>query len=191
MRVRDIQTSHLLVPVRAIYYVVQHTMMPRSGNIDVMTEVDQMLVFYLMTRRRTNLVRLILDFILATVNAERRRHAALPYGMFLTRVFIRAQLPLYGHRIDNKRPTTTMKTFSSFGLKPQAQEKEKEKEKKDKKKKDSTAIAKVTNTRKGKSKPSEEGKKKKRKERGLSPIPEERRTSKSRMVRLAKESFSS
>ena len=93
MSVREIRTSHLLIPVKAIYYMVQHIVLLRSDNIDVMTEVDRVVVFYFMTRRRINLVRLNLDFILATVNVERRRHATLPYGMFPTRVFIRAQLP--------------------------------------------------------------------------------------------------
>ena len=85
-----------------MYSEVQHTMLPWSGNIDVMTELDQMVMFYFMTKRRINLVRLILDFILTAINIERRRHATLPYGMFLTRVFIRAPLPLDGHRADNK-----------------------------------------------------------------------------------------
>ena len=70
-------------------------MLPKSGNIDVMTKVDQMAVFCLMTKRRINLVRL--DFILAVVNAERRRYATLPYGMLLTKVFIKAQLHVDGH----------------------------------------------------------------------------------------------
>ena len=46
-----------------------------TGNMDIMIEVDQMLVFCLMTRRRINLVRLILDFILTAANVEKRRHA--------------------------------------------------------------------------------------------------------------------
>ena len=79
-------------------------------------------------------MRLILDFILSAINAERRRHAILPYGIFLTRVFIRAQLLIEGHRAKTKRPTTTMKTFSALGMKPQAPVKEKEKEKEEKKK---------------------------------------------------------
>ena len=112
MNVRDIRTSHLLVPIRAVYFVVQHIVLSSSGNTDVMTEVNQMVMFYLMSRTMINLVRLILDFILAAVNAKRRRHATVPYDIFLTKVFIRAQLPLDGHRVDNKRPTTTMKTFS-------------------------------------------------------------------------------
>ena len=123
MHVIDIHTSHLLTSARATYFVVQHTVLPRNGKTDVMTEVDQMVMFYLMTKRRINLVKLILDFILAIVNAERRRNATLPYGMFLTRVFIKAQLPLDGHRVDNKHPTTIMKTFSVLGLKPHALEK--------------------------------------------------------------------
>ena len=90
VHVRDIHTYHLLTSVNAVYLVVQHTVLPRSGNIDVMTEVDQMVVFCLMTKRRINLVKLILDFILSAAYAERRRHATLPYGMFLTRVFRRA-----------------------------------------------------------------------------------------------------
>ena len=120
-----------------------------------MIEVDQMVTFYLMTKRRITLVKLILDCILAVVNAKRRKHAALAYDMFLTRVFIKAQLPLDGHRADNKRPTTIMKTFSALSLKPQAPKMEKE----DKKKKDSSD--KKTRTQKEKSKPSSEKKRKK------------------------------
>ena len=99
------------------------------GNIDVMTKVDQMVMFYLLTRRRINLVRLILDFMLFIVDAARRSHASLLYSMFLTRMFTRSQLPLDGHTVDNKHPTATMKTFLAMGLKPQARDKKKKVEK--------------------------------------------------------------
>ena len=92
-------------------------MLPKNGNTDVMNEIDHMVIFYLMTRK-INLVRLILDFILATINAERRKHATLPYGMFLTRVSFRAYLSLDRHRAKTKRLTIMMKTFSTLGLKP-------------------------------------------------------------------------
>ena len=82
----------------------------------------------------------------------------LLYGLFLTKVFIKAQLPLDGERCDQKRPTTTMKTFSVLGLKPQVQKTEKEKENKKKK----VAVTEVLSTKTAKSKPSEESKKKKR-----------------------------
>ena len=88
MRVRDIPTSILLTPVRPIFSVVQYAMLPRSGNTNVMSEVDQMVMFCLMTKRKINLVRLILDFIIAVVGAK--KHASLPYGMFLTKVFNKA-----------------------------------------------------------------------------------------------------
>ena len=117
MHVRDIHTSYLLISIRAVYSLVQCTVLPQSSNKDVMSELDQTVMFCLITRRRINLVRLIMDFILLAVNVERRRHATLPYGMFLTRVFIRAQLLIDRHRAETKRPTTTMKTFSALGLK--------------------------------------------------------------------------
>ena len=79
------------------------------------------------------MVRLILDFILTTVNVESKSHTNVPYGMFLTRVFIRANCR-WIDRANNKHPITTMKTFSALGLKPHALEKEKEDKKKDKKK---------------------------------------------------------
>ena len=62
-------------------------MLPRIGNTNVMIEVDQMVMFCLMTRRMINLVRLILDFILSAMDVVRRSHPALSYGMFLTRFF--------------------------------------------------------------------------------------------------------
>ena len=100
-----------------------------------MTEVDQMVMFCLMIRRRINLVRLILDNMLSTINEARRSHTAMPYGMLLTRVFARAQLPVDGHKKDEKRPTTTKKTFSAIGLKLQGPDVEGEKEKRKRKRK--------------------------------------------------------
>ena len=109
--VRDIHTSSLLTPVRAILSVVQHSVFSTSGNIDVMSGVAHMVMSYLMTKRRINMVRLMLDFIIAAVEVEKKKHASLPYGMFLTRVFIKARFLLEGERADSKRPITTMKTF--------------------------------------------------------------------------------
>ena len=63
-----------------------------------------MVMIYLMMRRRINLVRLILGFILTVVNAERRRHATLLYGMFLTRVFIRSHCHQMGIRMRARDP---------------------------------------------------------------------------------------
>ena len=40
INVRDIRTSNLLVPSKVMYSVIQHTMLPRNGNTDEMTEVD-------------------------------------------------------------------------------------------------------------------------------------------------------
>ena len=97
IQVIEIRTSHLLILVMVVYSIVQHTMLPRMGNTDVMIEADQMVMFCLITRRGINLVRLILDFILSAVDVARRSHVALPYNMFLTRVLTRTQLPLDGH----------------------------------------------------------------------------------------------
>ena len=61
----------------------------------------------------------------------------------LPRVFARAQLPIDGHKKDEKHPATTKKTFSAMGLKFQnpdtkgeKRKKKKEEEKKKKKKKE-------------------------------------------------------
>ena len=95
-----------------------------------MNKVDHMVMFCLITKRRINLIRLILDYMLSVIDVARRSHATLSYGMLLTQVFMRAQLLVDGHRKDEKRPTTTKKTFSTMGLKPQGPEKEEKKKKK-------------------------------------------------------------
>ena len=117
IQVRDIRTSSLLSNVRVVYSVLQYTVLPRVGNIDVMTEVVYMVMFCLTTKRRINLIRLILDYILSAIDAARRCHAALPYSMLLIHVFMRVQLLVDGHKKDEKCPTTRMKTFTVMGLK--------------------------------------------------------------------------
>ena len=115
MHVRDIHTSHLLTHIKAVYSVVQQTMLPRSGNKDVMIEVDQMVMYCLMTKRRINLVRLILDYILAVVDATRRSHVILPYGMFLTRAFTRPNFALKDIRLIVHSPQQPQKRSQPWG----------------------------------------------------------------------------
>ena len=85
-----------------------------------------------MTKRRINMIRLILDYMLSVIDAARMSHDALSYSMLLTQVFMRAQPPIDGHKKDEKCLTTTKKTFSAIGLKPQGLEKEEKKKKKKK-----------------------------------------------------------
>ena len=84
----------------------------------MMSGVDHMVMFYLMTKRKINLVRMILDFIITTIGAQKKKHATLPYGMFLTPVFINAQYPLNSEKANPKHPASMMKTFQALGLKP-------------------------------------------------------------------------
>ena len=170
------------------------------GNTNVMTEVDQMVMFYLMTRRRINLVRLILDYMLSTIDEARKSHAAMPYGMLLTHVFTKAQRPIDGHRKDEKCPTTTKKTFSAMGLNFQypdtegekKKKKKEEEEKKQKKKEEKKELKRrQAPLQKVKSKPSEEIRMKRRHERSLFHVFEENRVSKRRLLKLAKDSSSS
>ena len=127
--------------------------LPRGGDTEEMTDVDQMVLFCLLSKRRINLVRLILDFILSSVHTERRSNFTLPYGMLLTRVFEQAQLRFGGHKSDDSRPPATVDTFVNLRLKP------KDPEKKTKKKKKGSKNLVKKNW-------------KKKLERSLSPIPE-------------------
>ena len=77
------------------------------------------------------MIRLILDYIFAAFDLARSSYATLPYGMVLTRIFQRGQLSVDDHRKDEKHPVTTMKTFTTMGLKPQAQEEGRKKKKKE------------------------------------------------------------
>ena len=169
-------------------------MLPRTGNTDVMIEVDHTVIFCLMTKRRINLVRSILDYTLSAIDAARRSHAVLPYGMLFTHVFTRAQLPVDGHRKDEKCPTTTMKTFTAMGLKLQGLKKEEKKKKKEEAKKEEKKKdprKKDTSLQKVKMKPSEEMRKKKRQEISLSPSSEGKRVRKRRLLKLPEETSSS
>ena len=78
MQVRNIRIASLLSNGRVMYSVVKYTVLPRMGNTDFMIEVDHMVMFYLMTRRRINLISLILDYMLIAIDNSRRSHAALP-----------------------------------------------------------------------------------------------------------------
>ena len=150
-----------------------------------------MVMFYLMTRKRINLVRLIMDYIFAAVDPIRRSHVALPYGMLLTHIFQREQLSVDGHRKDEKHPVTTMKTFTAMRLKPQAQEEGRKKKKEEKKKeKEKQKKRKLVPLQKGKMKPFEDMRKKKMHDKNDSPA-DKRRPSKKRVLKLLESSSSS
>ena len=62
--------------------MVQHSILLKSGNTDVMSRVDHVVMFYLMIKRRINLLRLILVFIITIVRAEKRNMQALHMACF-------------------------------------------------------------------------------------------------------------
>ena len=128
-------------------------------------------------------MKLILDFIISAVGAEKKETCNTLY-LVSHQGTHQSTTSLDGERCDKKRPTTTIKTFSTLGLKPKDKEKEKESKKKDV----VAATTMVPSTKKPKSIPFEEGKPKQRREKSLSPIPKERRRSKRRLMKLAEES---
>ena len=57
--------------------------------MDVISRINHMVMFCIMSNRRINLVRLIVDFIIAVMGAEKMEHTSLPYDMFLTYAFVK------------------------------------------------------------------------------------------------------
>ena len=60
------------------------------------------------------MVRLALDFTLAAVNAERKRHATIPYGIFLIRVFVGGSVA--NRWAQSRQETTNINNEDLFNL---------------------------------------------------------------------------
>lgn len=83
--------------------------------MDAMARMHILTLFYVMTKRRVNLNRLIMHYLLFVIKGDKKKNNWHPYGMLLIRVFKHLKLPLVGERIDDSRSVMSTKTFSMLG----------------------------------------------------------------------------
>ena len=82
-----------------------------------MTKMDIMALYCVMTRRKINLDKLIMDHYLSTIERDKRKNVGLPYGKYLTGAFNVFDLNIEGEKVHDIRRKTTWKTFTMLGYK--------------------------------------------------------------------------
>jgi len=90
--------------------MIRHTLVPKCGSFDVVSNMDLCIIHYLINKTKLNLCFLIIQHMIDSCLAIKQTVVGLPYGMHLT--FQKAKVPIEGE----KRKLDFMKfTFKTLG----------------------------------------------------------------------------
>ncbi|KEH15728.1 hypothetical protein MTR_0611s0030, partial [Medicago truncatula] len=114
---------------KILHNMVRHTLVPKCGSFDVVSDMDLCIIYHLITKTKLNLWFLIIQHMIDSCLAVKQSVAGLPYGMHLTSIFQKANIPFEGEKrkldfmkftsktLGQLRITTSnMPTFTTSGI---------------------------------------------------------------------------
>ncbi|PNX85716.1 hypothetical protein L195_g041790 [Trifolium pratense] len=97
-------SSKLKHVFKMLHNMCLHSIFPRKGSKDKVTENDMMIMYHMFNKIQLNLPYVMIQHMIYTIENESRK-VTLPYGMFLTRVFNKFKVSFEGE--DGKNSSTT------------------------------------------------------------------------------------
>jgi hypothetical protein len=101
-------SSFLKKEFKILHNICLHSIFPRTGSKDKVTENDFLVMHHLSKGIKLNLPYLIIQHLIYAASSDIKK-IALPYGMILTRIFRMFKIDETNQRIDN--------SYTPFGLK--------------------------------------------------------------------------
>jgi len=121
-------STNLVDVPKILHNMIRHTLVPKSGSFDVVSDMDLCIIHHLISKTKLNLCFIIIQHMIDSCLAMKQTVAGLPYGMHLISIFQKAKVPLEGepHKIDFMKftsktlgqlriTTTNMASFTTSG----------------------------------------------------------------------------
>ncbi|KEH17115.1 hypothetical protein MTR_0043s0140 [Medicago truncatula] len=83
---------------KILHNMVRSTLVPKCGSFDVVSDMDLCIIHHLITKTKLNICFLIIQHMIDSCLAIKQSVAGLPYGMHLTSIFQKANIPLEGEK---------------------------------------------------------------------------------------------
>jgi len=89
--------SSNLLPTPKMFNGISHCVIPRNGNFQLVNANDLLIMYHLFMKEKMNLCHLIVHNMISVIQS-RNKKSCLPYGMALTKNFIKFLIPFEGEK---------------------------------------------------------------------------------------------
>jgi len=101
---------------KILHNMVRHTLVPKCGSFHVVSVIDLCIIFHLMIKTKLNLCFIITQHMIESCLAIKQTVVGLPYGMHLTPLFQKANVPLEGEKRKLEFMKFTSKTLGQLRI---------------------------------------------------------------------------
>ncbi|AES97256.1 hypothetical protein MTR_5g047870 [Medicago truncatula] len=101
---------------KILHNMIRHTLLPRSGTFEVVTDTDLCIMYHMIIKKRLNLCYIILQHMTDSCLNPKQSNAALAYGMHITSILRSAKVNLEGEDGDYSFMRFTSKTLAQLHI---------------------------------------------------------------------------
>jgi len=113
---RTFNSTNLEDTPKFLHNMIRHSLFPRCGSFDVVSDIDLCIIYHLMKKTKLNLCFIIIQHMIDSCLAIKQTVAGLPYGMHLTPLFQKANVPLEGEKRKLDFMTFSSKTIGQLHI---------------------------------------------------------------------------
>jgi len=115
--VSDFVSSNLLPTPKMLNGISQHSVLPRNGNFQYVGPNDLLIMYHLFMKEKLSLPHIIIHNMINVIQS-RNKISCLPYGMALTKIFIKNHIPFEGEQSIFEYSQFTPKNLSHMKQEP-------------------------------------------------------------------------
>jgi len=109
-------STNLVDVPKILHNMIRHTLVPKYGYFDVVSDMDLCIIHHLMNKTKLYLCFIIIQHIIDSCLAIKQSVAGLPYRMHLTPIFQKANVPLEGEKRKLDFMKFTSKTLGQLRI---------------------------------------------------------------------------
>jgi hypothetical protein len=115
--VTEFVSSNLLPKPKMFHGISQHCVLPRNGNFQNVSPNDLLVMYHLYMKEKLSLPHIIIHNMINVIQS-RNKKSCLPYGMALTKIFIKNHVPFEGEQSLFEYSQFTPKNLSHMKQEP-------------------------------------------------------------------------
>ena len=101
---------------KILHNMIRHTLLPRSGTFEAVTDTDLCIMYHLITKKKLNLCYIILQHMIDSCMNPKQSNVALAYGMHITPILRAAKIDLEGEAGGYTFMRFTSKTLAQLHI---------------------------------------------------------------------------
>jgi len=104
----DFNSTNLKDIPKIFHNMIRHTILPRCGSFEAVTDIDFCIIYHLINKIPLNLCYIMIQYMIDQCYSIKQKVVGLPYGMHLTPIFRAAKVDL-----DKEKGKATFMRFTA------------------------------------------------------------------------------